>query len=96
MHSWAFLSMTAGICVKVLERGTDGCGRRIKILTQTFTGPAEGWVSVVAQNGNALIAPAGVSASSSKSAPPAKRGHATTVGTDDVEAFYKRRRRFWY
>ena len=94
-----FVWMTAGIYVRVLEKGTDGCGRRIKVCTRTFTGPAEGWVSVVNEDGQVQIAPAvssGTSSSSSRTRPMVKRGHESAMSTAEVEEFFKRRRRYWY
>ena len=94
-----FLWMTAGIYVRVLERGTDGCGRRIRVCTRTFLGPAEGWVSVVDEDGKVQIAPASSSGTSSSSAgtrPVVTRGHESIMSTTEAEAFCKRRRRYWY
>jgi hypothetical protein len=94
-----FLWMTAGIYVRVLERGTDGKGRRIRVCTRTFLGPAEGWVSVVDEDDMVQIAPAissGTSSSSAGARPVVKRGYESIMSTTEAEAFFKRRRRYWY
>ena len=101
------LKMTAGIRVLVIAVGVHENGRRVQIRTLTFTGPAEGWVSVATPSGHALLEPVAahgfqLSPSRSKSAPkvrptppPAKRGREANVAeNENIPA--PRRRRYWF